>query len=263
MNRTSRQQPNVLACVDGWAVVDLSGAVRIRIKEIFLQQNVAYSQAWRQDSFADVPCMKNAFNQIAEILFEARVLTVEIVELKLPDLLWDFGVAAGWIDSSVRYSHEGSRHARFSQLISLWRFKVEQAIVVPEEIRNAGTGHAGEITRQAIPAVAPVMSSQDATRLSEANVAVSEVMDLGVSKSSNEEETAHRETLTSSAVHQSPQRSGQAPEGNTAVPDEPVALVDECTDQDPRQLIARAQPQDCLINQLSLGARWRFYTSTR
>ncbi len=58
---------------------------------------------------------------------------------------------------------------------------------------------------------------------------VLQVMELRGPKSSDGEGTAAGKTLTSSAVQQSPQRSGQPPEGNTAMPDDLGALVDECT----------------------------------
>ncbi len=81
--------------VDDWAVVGLDAGLRDRVKAQLLKADAAF---WEMpdNALADRTSMKLAFDGIAKVLSEARLLTQQLLQNEIPNLVWDSSIAGGW-----------------------------------------------------------------------------------------------------------------------------------------------------------------------
>jgi hypothetical protein len=93
--RDGPEQYDPVKWVDEWPVQVLSEAHRKKIKAQLLKAHAAF---WRSPdaSNAVTEAMRRAFNGIAQTLFDARLLTVQLLEKDIPPLVWDSAIAGGW-----------------------------------------------------------------------------------------------------------------------------------------------------------------------
>jgi lambda repressor-like predicted transcriptional regulator len=83
--------------VDEWPLPSLSLADRKRIKAHLLSASAAYKRGNPSDSRRFVAPIQQAFDGIASILFDAKILTPEVLKNQLPLLLLESAIAAGWL----------------------------------------------------------------------------------------------------------------------------------------------------------------------
>ena len=91
--KTDHEDP--IKWVDEWPVTGLSTEQRNKIKAQLLKADSAFWRAPDAES-ADLNAMKLAFDGIARVLFEAGILTEQLLRSDLLTLLWDSAIAAGW-----------------------------------------------------------------------------------------------------------------------------------------------------------------------
>jgi hypothetical protein len=87
--------PDPVKWLDQWSVPGLSPAHRTRIKAELLEAHAAF---WKSPDAptAVADAMRKAFDGIAKVLFEAGILTVELLGKEMPELVWDSAIAGGW-----------------------------------------------------------------------------------------------------------------------------------------------------------------------
>lgn len=96
--------------VDKWPLPSLTLADRKRIKALLLKAHATIlrtsSQILTQRLSNPIQTMARAFNEIAKVLFDADLLTTELLEKQLPMLLAAAAATGGWLAREVRYSDE-------------------------------------------------------------------------------------------------------------------------------------------------------------
>jgi len=92
-NRSDAQDPT--KWVDDWLVSGLSASHRNKIKAQLLRADAVFWNAPDANS-ADLASMKVAFEGIAKVLFEAGLLTRQLLQNEIPVLAWDSAIAGGW-----------------------------------------------------------------------------------------------------------------------------------------------------------------------
>lgn len=93
--RAKPEQSDPIKWVDSWMITGVSADLKIRIKA---QLKMAHGVFWKApggDS-AITDSMRSAFDGIAQVLFDAGVLTEELLGNSLPTLVWDSAIAGGW-----------------------------------------------------------------------------------------------------------------------------------------------------------------------
>ena len=90
-----QHQLEVVKWVDQWSVEGLSEGHRRGIKSQLLKAHAAF---WRSPNApnADTEAMRLAFDRVAQVLFDAGLLTEQLLEQDLPLLVWDSAIAGGW-----------------------------------------------------------------------------------------------------------------------------------------------------------------------
>jgi hypothetical protein len=83
--------------VDEWPLPSLSLTDRKRIKAHLLSASAVYKRGNPSDSRRFVAPIQQAFDGIASVLFDARILTSEVLKNQLPLLLLESAIAAGWL----------------------------------------------------------------------------------------------------------------------------------------------------------------------
>ena len=91
--RTDQQDPT--KWVNEWALPGLSVENQNGIKAVLLRADAAFSKSPDADS-ADLAAMKQAFDGIAKVLFEAGILTEQVLRSEISLLVWESAIAAGW-----------------------------------------------------------------------------------------------------------------------------------------------------------------------
>jgi hypothetical protein len=91
------QNSDPVRWVDAWPVRGVSANIRDKIKAQLLRAHAAF---WRssdpEDVFAHAQYMQLAFYAVAQILFQAKILTTETLGYSLPELIWDAAISGGW-----------------------------------------------------------------------------------------------------------------------------------------------------------------------
>lgn len=83
--------------VDTWPLPTLSAIDRTKIKAVLLKAHAAFHRADFQDPYKFIQPMQQAFDGIASILFDARLLTVEFMKNELRLLIVESAAAGGWL----------------------------------------------------------------------------------------------------------------------------------------------------------------------
>jgi hypothetical protein len=83
--------------VDEWPLPSLSLADRKRIKAHLLSASAVYKRGNPSDSRRFVAPIQQSFDGIASVLFDAKILTSEVLKNQLPLLLLESAIAAGWL----------------------------------------------------------------------------------------------------------------------------------------------------------------------
>jgi hypothetical protein len=91
--RTGEQDP--VKWVDEWSVPGLSSAHRRNIKAQLLRADSTFERSVDPD-FAMAACMQQGFNGIVRVLFEAGILTEDLLRKDVSELVWDSAIAGGW-----------------------------------------------------------------------------------------------------------------------------------------------------------------------
>ena len=81
--------------VNEWSVCGLTEIHRKKIKAQLMRADGAF---WRSPDLptADVDSMGLAFNGIAQVLFDAGILTRQLLAQEIPTLVWDSAIAGSW-----------------------------------------------------------------------------------------------------------------------------------------------------------------------
>jgi len=91
--RTAQQ--NAIKWVDDWPVPGVTSAHRQSIKIGLLRAEAAF---WKSPDTptAHLTAMREAFEEVALVLFVAGILTDSVLRKEIPQLVWDSAIAAGW-----------------------------------------------------------------------------------------------------------------------------------------------------------------------
>jgi hypothetical protein len=89
------EQSDPVKWVEEWSVPGLTSVLRKKIRAQLLKAHAAF---WRTPDApnADVHSMRQAFDGIARVLFEAGILTEKLLETEIPLLVWDSAIAGEW-----------------------------------------------------------------------------------------------------------------------------------------------------------------------
>jgi hypothetical protein len=91
--RTDDQDP--AKWLDKWSVPGLTPALRKKIKAHLWRVDSAFERS--PDPEAAVPeSMRQAFDGIARVLFDAGILTEDLSRRDIPEFVWNSAIAAGW-----------------------------------------------------------------------------------------------------------------------------------------------------------------------
>jgi hypothetical protein len=91
--RTDDQDP--AKWLDEWSVPSLSPEHRKKIKAHLLRADGAFERSPDPDSAA-IASMRQAFDGIAQVLFDAGILAEGLLGEDIPRLVWDAAIAGGW-----------------------------------------------------------------------------------------------------------------------------------------------------------------------
>ncbi len=93
--RTDEQNP--LKWLDAWSVPGLLSEHRKKIRAELLRADAAFERSNDSDpESAALPSMRQAFDGIARVLFEAGILTEDLLRKDVQQLVWDSAIAGGW-----------------------------------------------------------------------------------------------------------------------------------------------------------------------
>jgi hypothetical protein len=94
-NKTRPKEPNPVKWVPGWLPDLLSANHRKQIEACILRADSAF---WKAAVYpaSTAESMQEAFKGIAQVLFDAGMLTESRLKKDIPDLVWDSAIAAGW-----------------------------------------------------------------------------------------------------------------------------------------------------------------------
>jgi hypothetical protein len=114
------QHPDPVRWVDEWSVPGLSPDHRTKIRAQLWKADAAFGQAPETLS-ADFDSMRAAFDGVAKVLFDARILTEQLLESDIPTLVWDSAIAAGWF----RFASETRKGIFPDQIGHYWVWRDE------------------------------------------------------------------------------------------------------------------------------------------
>lgn len=89
------EQPNPAKWVDEWPVPGLCSEHRDKIKAALWRADAAFAKS-PGAAGACPDSMRYAFVGIAQLLFDAGILTEQLLQKDIPLLVWDSAIAAGW-----------------------------------------------------------------------------------------------------------------------------------------------------------------------
>jgi hypothetical protein len=116
--RTEEQDP--ARWLDEWSVPGLSSGHRKKIKAQLLRADGAFERSPDPDSAA-LAAMRQAFDGIARVLFEAEILNGDLLRKDIPLLVWDSASAGGW----WRYASETAQDIFPEQVGHYWVWRDE------------------------------------------------------------------------------------------------------------------------------------------
>jgi hypothetical protein len=93
--RASTSEHNPTKWVEEWSVPGLSSGHRSKIKAQLLRADALFER-WPDPESGALEAMRQAFDGIAGVLWEAGVLTESLLRNELPEFIWDSAIAAGW-----------------------------------------------------------------------------------------------------------------------------------------------------------------------
>ena len=91
--RTGEQDP--VKWLDEWSVPGLSSEHQKKIKAQLLLADATFARSRDLDSAA-LASMRQAFDGIAKVAFEAGILSEDLLRKDIPQLVWDSAIAGGW-----------------------------------------------------------------------------------------------------------------------------------------------------------------------
>ncbi len=156
--------------VDRWAVDGLTEGQRRRIKKVILDANVTSWSPSRLRALSDngeVPAVKKAFAGIAQILFDAAILTRELLREDIPELIWACAAIGRWGDlTSTPWSELDEHPPRvFVAEISRWLGRMLEQETQPITVTIQPTEAPGQPARKQRRAPATVNSLHAAHRM--------------------------------------------------------------------------------------------------
>ncbi len=118
LGRTDEHDP--CKWLDQWSVPGLSSDHRTKIKAQLLRADAIFERSPEPDSGL-VAAMRQAFNGIAQVLFDSETLTEDLLRTDIPLLVWDSAIAAEW----YRPASESPRDIFPEQLGHYWVWRDE------------------------------------------------------------------------------------------------------------------------------------------
>lgn len=95
--RTRIEERNPCKWADEWSVPGLTANHRNKIKAQLLRADGAFERSPDADPESGaLACMRQVFDGVAQVLFEAGLLTPDLLRKELPELVWDSAIAGGW-----------------------------------------------------------------------------------------------------------------------------------------------------------------------
>jgi len=88
-------EPETIKWLDEWTVPGLLVGHRKRIEAQLWKADGAFERSHDPDSGA-VAAMRQAFDGIARVLFDAGILTEDLLRKQIPELVWDSAIAGEW-----------------------------------------------------------------------------------------------------------------------------------------------------------------------
>lgn len=92
--RTEQQDPT--KWLEEWTALGLSSSQRTGIKAQLLRADATFDRSLPDPDSAAVAAMRQAFDGIARVLFEAGILTEQLLKNEIPLFVWDSAIAGGW-----------------------------------------------------------------------------------------------------------------------------------------------------------------------
>lgn len=91
------EERNLCRWVDEWSVPGLASEHRKKIRAHLLRADGAFDRLPDADpESAARECMRQAFCGIAQVLYDAEILTTDMLRTDIPQLVWDSAIAGGW-----------------------------------------------------------------------------------------------------------------------------------------------------------------------
>jgi hypothetical protein len=117
--RTEQQNP--VKWVDQWPMPGLCAEHRNKIKAALFRADAVFTRSPDTDS-AERVAMRHAFEGIAKVLFDAGILTDQLLNNDMAELVWDSAIAAGW----WRFASETRQDIFAEQLGHYWVWRDER-----------------------------------------------------------------------------------------------------------------------------------------
>jgi hypothetical protein len=113
--RAERRDP--FKWLEQWSLPGLTPEHRQRIKAQLLRADSAFERSLESDpDAAALVSMRQAFDGVAGVFFDARMLTEDLLLLEIPRFVWDTAIAAGW----WRFASETPRNIFPERLGQYW-----------------------------------------------------------------------------------------------------------------------------------------------
>ena len=116
--------------VDEWLMPDLSPTDRTKIKAHLHKAHAAFLRADFRDPYSFITPMQQAFNGIAGVLFDARLLTVDVLSNQLRLFVIESAIAGNWLYFAKRDETRGELFPGYFGNVAVWRLFNERLLVV-------------------------------------------------------------------------------------------------------------------------------------
>jgi hypothetical protein len=120
--RTEDQDPT--KWLPDWSVPGLTAEQRRKINAVLLRADATFDRSPNADTGAMI-AMRQAFDAIAQVLFDSGILTEQVLQMDLPRLIWESAICACW----WRFASE-SRNPTFPERMGrywIWRSNSAEA----------------------------------------------------------------------------------------------------------------------------------------
>jgi len=95
--RTRIEERDPCKWLDEWSVPGLSSEHQKKIKAQLLRADGAFERSSDADpESAALACMRLAFDGTAQVLFDGRILTEDLLRKEIRELVWNSAIAGGW-----------------------------------------------------------------------------------------------------------------------------------------------------------------------